>query len=87
MDSGEVTASLTLGLINDIQGNVLYMPNAIGIFAGVVYSDYVSGDVVEESLAGYTAGFEIYYSEKLTFELRMESFDEMKFFGGIHLRL
>jgi opacity protein-like surface antigen len=86
-DCAELSASLTLGLVNDIMGNALYAPNGIGIFAGVVYSSYLSGDVAEETQAGYTVGLEVYYTEKITLEIRMESFDDSKFLGGIHLRL
>jgi len=86
-DYGEVSGSLTLGLVNDTMGNILYLPNGIGIFAGLVYSDYVTGDIDGESPAGYTAGLEIYYTEKVTIEVRVEVFDDPKYSAGIHLRL
>ena len=83
----ELSGHLTFGIVNDIEGNVLFRPNGIGVFAGGVYSTFVSGDIQERDTLGYTAGLEIYYTEKVTLDVRLEGFDDLTYLGGIHIRL
>jgi opacity protein-like surface antigen len=83
----ELSGSLTLGLINDIEGNKFFLPNSIGIFAGGVISDFVADNVSACQKLGYTAGMDLFYSENVTLEIRMEGFEGTSFMGGINLRL
>ena len=86
-DYSELSASLTLGVVNDIQGNTLFLPNSIEIFAGGIFSDFVAGDVDVGSKLGYTAGVDIFYTEKVTIEASVQGFDTVTVCGAIHLRL
>jgi len=86
-DVQELSASLTLSLVNDIVGNKLFLPNGIGIFGGGLYSDLLGGDVDEDSKFGYTAGVEVFYTDRVTLEFSIQGFDDITYCGGIHLRL
>ena len=86
-DYGEVSASLTLGIVNDVQGNILFLPNSIEIFGGGLFSAFPVGDIDVENEFGWTAGVDIFYTEKVTIEASVQGFDEATFSAAIHLRL
>ena len=81
----ELAASLTIGLINDIEGHKLFVPLAIGIFGGGIYSK-LFGDIEEAEALGATFGLDIYYSEKVTLEVRAEDWVNTTWMGGVHVR-
>lgn len=86
-DVDELSASLILGLVNDVEGNALFLPNGIGLFAGAIFSSYMSGPIDERKQFGATVGLEVYCTERVTLEVRIEDFNGTKLSGGIHLRL
>ena len=44
-DFNEVVGSLTISIVNEVSGSVLYWPDSIALFAGPVYSRLVGGDI------------------------------------------
>ncbi len=87
IDWEEIYGSLTISFVNDIEGNKYFHCNSIGFFFGAIYSDLRSSGIDEESAFGYTAGMDIYFTEKVSFEFGVESLDEGALFGGIHIGL
>ena len=87
IDWEEFYASLTLGLVNDISGNKAFNMQNIGFFFGAVYSHLESSGIEEDSAFGYTAGVSIRFSEKVSFEMGVESLDQGAIFGGVHIGL
>ncbi|MBN2301437.1 MAG: hypothetical protein JXN60_02850 [Lentisphaerae bacterium] len=87
----ETYASLVLNIINEVTGNKSYLPHAIGVFIGPVFSDIQSRglsnmSVNEQRQFGYTAGIEIFYTERVSFELGLENFGPSATKAGIHVR-
>jgi len=86
-DLNEIYGALTLHIINEVDGNKLYWPNAIGFFVGPVYSK-LDGENIEEAQAyGFSLGLEIYFTDRVTLNLGTEQFDqENKYLYGLHVR-
>lgn len=83
----ELQLSLTLSIVNDIEGNSLYLPNAIAIYAKPILSDIQFGDMNEEEKMGFGAGLEVFYSERVSFHFGMLSFGSNSATAGLHIRL
>jgi len=86
-DWGELFAHLTFGLINDIDGTKVLLPNSIGVYGGVIAS-MVHGDslIDDGDEVGYTVGVDVYITESISLEASMEVLDEVDFAGGLHVR-
>ena len=85
VDYGDLEASLYVSIVNDIEGSKLYAPNAIGLFAGALYSQ-LSGDLENEDDTGYSAGLAIYFSEKVAFEFAAEDVGDSGYSAALHVR-
>lgn len=83
----EVYGTLTMSIINDIEGNKYFNLNSIGFFFGAAYSHIISSSIDEKTSMGFTAGIDLYLTEKVSFEIGTESIDEGSVFGGIHICL
>jgi hypothetical protein len=81
----ELSGSLTLHILNEIDGNPLFNPVGIALFAGPAYSNY-EGDVDENSSVGFIGGIEIVYSERIFLSAGIEQFDGPGFLGSLHVR-
>jgi len=82
----EIQISLTLSIINDLNANILYLPKAIGLFAGPVFSDILFGDIDEETKTGAFAGMEVYYSERVSFYGGVLTIGDSSTAFGLHVR-
>ena len=82
----EICASLTLSIVNDLDGNKRYVPNSIALFAGPVYSDIDSSIINEKDVFGYTAGIQVFYTEKVSFDIGVEKFESDTYVGGVNVR-
>lgn len=85
-DWGELSASLTIGIVNDVVGNKLFLPNAVGLYAGPAYSDFHGGDVTAVEYFGFIGGIDIYYSETVTLEFFAEHYEKDSYGGAISVR-
>lgn len=82
----ELFLALTISIVNDIEGNKLYLPNSVAVFWGPLYSDIQGGSINEKDKIGFTAGLEVFFTEKISLNLAIESFDEVTHIGGINVR-
>lgn len=82
----ELSASLMLSIVNDIEGNKLFLPNSIAIFAGPIYSDIQSSSINEKNKLGFAAGMEVFLSEKISLKCAIERFDATAYSTGINVR-
>jgi len=82
----EVCASLTLSIVNDLDGSKRYVPNSIALFAGPVYSDIDSSTINERDVFGYTAGIQVFYTEKVSFDIGVENFENDTYVSGVNVR-
>lgn len=83
----ELQLSMTVSVVNDIEGNSLYLPKAIAIYAKPILSDIQFGDMNEEEKMGFGAGLEVFYSERVSFHVGMLSFGGNSMTAGLHIRL
>lgn len=83
----EYLAYLTISLVNDIDGNKLFLPNSIAIYAGPAYTDIRSDDIEQTSDEfGYMAGLEVFYTESISLDIGVQSFHSTGLTAGMHIR-
>lgn len=85
VDWQELYGSLTLSVINEVSGNKLYLPQAIALFFGPVFSDLYSSSFDERDKTGMTAGIEVFYTDRVTFNIGVEKFDSARVVGGLNV--
>lgn len=85
LDWGELYGWLTLSLINELDGNKLFVPWSIALYGGPIYSDFFS-DVDANETLGFTAGLEVLYTDRVSLHAGVEHFDEQSFAGGVQIR-
>lgn len=81
----EFYASATVSIVRTLDGESFFVPNAIVLFAGPIFSD-LQGAIDEEIMMGYTAGIEIYHTEITSMHARVDSLDSDTLGFGFHLR-
>jgi opacity protein-like surface antigen len=84
----EFTASLTAGLVNDLKGNTLFIPQSINLYAGPVFSGIRSNDIEgdEASAFGLAAGLEVFYTKRVSLHGQYNKFDNPGFSTGFTVR-
>ena len=84
-DYTELEADLTFSIVNEVSGHKGYLPQAIGLTAGILGS-VLNGDLEEngESI-GYMAGLDVLYTEHITFTFGIDSLDSTGVFAGANL--
>lgn len=82
----ELSASLTVSIVNDIVGDKRYYPMSIALFAGPIYSDIMSSSIDEKEKFGFTAGLEVFYTQRVSFYCGIENFGDDAFMGGVNVR-
>lgn len=83
----EVMAYLTFSIVNELDGSKLFLPNAIALYVGPVYSSIISDDIEQVGDEfGYNIGMEVFFTESVSFDLGLRRFDETGFAGGLHIR-
>ncbi|MFO7870496.1 MAG: hypothetical protein R6V03_03580 [Kiritimatiellia bacterium] len=82
----ELYISLTLSLVNELTGETFFVPDSVGIFGGPVYSHYHGADLEEEDSIGYSAGLELYFSEKMSVYLGLHSLGTAGNMAGLRMR-
>lgn len=71
----EISGSLTASVVNDIEGNKLYLPKSIALFGGLAYSNLDGDDIDEKDTVGLTGGMEVFFSEKVILYTSVTRFD------------
>ncbi len=83
----EVTAHVTLSIVNDIAGNKLFLPNSIALYGGPIYSDIISDDIVQlGDEFGYNLGLEVFYTESVSFDIGLRKLSDTGVTAGLHVR-
>jgi hypothetical protein len=86
-DWDEIFLHATLGLVNDIEGNKLYLPNSIAVYGGPIFSWLGnSSSFSNEGMFGYTLGLEVYYTESISLDVGLEVMDYSDLTAGVHIR-
>ena len=83
---GEFSGSLTFGLVNDTRANKSLFPESIGIYAGPIYSYYVSSGFDAKETVGLLAGLEMFFTKRTSFDISIQMFDETSVNGSLNIR-
>ncbi|MDE0838752.1 MAG: hypothetical protein OSB41_06810 [Kiritimatiellae bacterium] len=84
-DYSEIEADLTVSLINELEGNKAFLPQAIGLTAGGLLSS-LQGDLEEDGdTLGYSISLDLLWTEHITIHAGVESLDNTGAFAGVHL--
>ncbi len=83
---GEFSSSLTIGLINDTRANNNMFPESIGLYAGPIYSYYISSDFEAKDTVGLLAGLDIFFTKRTSFDISVQLLDETTVNGSLNIR-
>jgi hypothetical protein len=83
-------ASLTASIVNDVAGNILFSPDSIAFFGGLIYSKWggsdIKGATSNTDEVGYTLGLEVFYTPSVSFSVRGNFLEHTGLTAGINLR-
>ena len=82
----DLSGSLTLGLVNDLDGHKFFVPNSMELYFGPAFSDLTSSSLDEKDAFGLTAGLVVYLDEKISLDLAYTSFDKAFYSFGVNVR-
>jgi len=80
----EISASLTLELVNHTTGNKFFNPESIALYFGPIYSSLNSSDFSEDKCLGVTAGIEFFLVDTIVLDLEVQHFDETSVAAGLN---
>lgn len=86
VDWDEIYASARVSLINQLHGYKEMWPLAIGLYAGPIYATIISSSLNGSRDVGFIGGMEIYYSDRITFDIGVENLDDMGYNIGFTLK-
>ena len=83
----ELSGSLIVSFVNDIEGDKTFLPFGLSVFAGLLYSDFItnSHDLKADSQLGYIAGLEVFYTESISFFLAAENIGSSGYTAGVDI--
>jgi hypothetical protein len=86
-DFYEFEVSVMISIVNDVIGHKRYLPYAISLYLGPVYSN-IEGGADEREEFGFAGGLEVFYTKRVSFEMGMEQFgqDSSLFLFGTQVR-
>lgn len=85
-DWEELSVALTFGIVNDTRGNKYYTPESIVIYAGPIYSTLDGSNFSEKDNLGVVAGAEFFFTDSLSIDIEVQSFDETSMGAGLNIR-
>lgn len=85
IDWNEISAALTLALVNHSDRNKAFAPESVSIYAGPMFSTLLSDDFEAEDHAGAVAGIEIFFTDSVTLDIEVQHVGETSVGGGINL--
>ncbi len=83
---GELSTSLTIGLVNDVRANKSMFPVSIGLYAGPIYSYYITSEFDAKETVGLLAGLDIFFTKRTSFDINAQLFDETSVSGSLNIR-
>ena len=81
----ELFGSLLVSIVNDVNQNKFFGPESIAIFAGPIYSDLM-GDLKAEEEIGFTAGFQVFFTKRVSAEVAVKELDDTSIMSGLQVR-
>jgi opacity protein-like surface antigen len=82
----DLSGAITLSLVNDIDGQKFFLPNAIALFVGPAFSYLNSSSIEAKSSFGFTAGMEVFLNEKVALELSYIKYEQSCYSAGVSVR-
>lgn len=88
----ELLATLTVSIVNDLDGNKFFLPESIALFGGPVFS-YIDSSSISgvdgtslkaNDKMGFTAGLEFFVTDTVTFDVKLKKFDSESYAAGLH---
>ncbi len=79
----ETSASLLLGIYNFTEGNKLFGPENIGIYAGPAFSALQGENFSESESIGAIVGLQIFMTDSMGLEIQGQIFEETSVIGGL----
>jgi hypothetical protein len=64
----DTSATVLMSLVNDIDGDYQFFPEAIALYAGATHSS-LSGDISERQASWFLVGLEMYYTKRISFNV------------------
>lgn len=89
VDWVDFDAALTLAIVNDVAGNILFVPESIAFFGGPIYSTWSSQDfspAQNRDELGFTFGLEVFYTTSVSFNIRANMLDQTGMTAGLNVR-
>ncbi len=80
----EITAELTLSIVNHTQGHKAFTPESISLYFGPLFSHYMSDDFETEDNMGAVAGMEIFFMDTIILDIEFQHFEETSAGVGIN---
>lgn len=84
LDWDEMSASLTLELVNHTDGDKFYNPESIGLYFGPIFSLLNSSDFSEDQNFGAIGGLEFYLTDTIVLDLEVQYFNETSADAGLN---
>jgi hypothetical protein len=89
LDWVDFDASLTLAIVNDVAGNILFVPESIAFFGGPIFSTWSSHDfkpAQNRDELGFTVGMEVFYTTSVSLNIRANMLDHTGMTAGLNIR-
>ena len=80
----EMSASLTMELVNHTEGNKFFGPESIALYLGPIFSTLDSSDFKEDQNFGVIGGIEIYLVDTIVLDIEIQHFDETSASVGLN---
>ncbi len=80
----EISASLTMELVNHTAGNKFFNPESIGLYFGPIFSSLNSSDFSEDQNFGITGGIEFYLVDTIVLDIEVQHFSETSAAVGLN---
>lgn len=86
IDWNDFSGSLTLSLVNDLEGDKFFVPSSIALFAGPAFSILQSNEIEQEDEFGFVIGLDVFLNEKVSLEVAYTQFEESAYSFGVNVR-
>ncbi len=86
IDWDELSVALTVALVNHTDGNKLFTPESIMLYAGPLYSSLTGDSFEANDTIGVIGGIEIYLTDTITVDFQVKQFEETTVGGGVNFR-
>jgi hypothetical protein len=84
----ELSGSLIVSLVNDVQGNKTFLPFSLSLFGGLLYSDLTTNvhSVKQDGEFGFIAGLEVFYTESVSMFGAAQEIGDPGYSAGLNVR-